>query len=228
MGNLNLWCTFSLSSIVTSPLLFLGETPSPSATLLLGREQLAIIQIEPIYAIVILFAVVLFGILIGIWTGWFLTGRDLQRAKAENQRLHATLRASQHERDLAQRELEGKQRELALFETQQASLQRQQEQTHSYAQTLEKQVADLSQNLINLAVQNEDLNHRFLTRERFVYEQQATINAISALIADKSQASPKQILDAVMAYIQASHAQPVANGSVNANTSNTNGITAHG
>ena len=120
-----------------------------------------VIQVSPIYAALIALALALVGILIGVWSGWFLTGRDLNRARREN----AALRIAHHEADAAlaqavcehDRVLQELRHEFTVLEAQHHANKQQLEQAHIALRALEQRAEEIGTILRSTRIQNDGL-----------------------------------------------------------------------
>jgi hypothetical protein len=123
-----------------------------------------VIQISPLYAALILLALALVGMLIGIWMGWFLTERDLNRARQINANLRQTQHATEQAladalaaRDLAQRDLQNQLHALSQLQLQHTANQHQLEQAYASLRTLEQRVEEIGLSLRATRIQNDGL-----------------------------------------------------------------------
>jgi hypothetical protein len=123
-----------------------------------------VIQISPLYAALILLALALVGMLIGIWMGWFLTERDLNRARQINANLRQTQHATEQAlanalaaRDLAQRDLQNQLHALSQLQLQHTANQNQLEQAYASLRTLEQRVEEIGLSLRVARIQNDGL-----------------------------------------------------------------------
>lgn len=123
-----------------------------------------VIQISPLYAALILLALALVGMLMGIWVGWFLTERDLNRARHEiaiareaGHQTEQALAEAMHARDMAQRELQSQVQALGQLQTQHVANQRQLDQAHAALRALEQRIEEIGVNLRATRIQNDGL-----------------------------------------------------------------------
>jgi Na+/glutamate symporter len=138
-----------------------------------------VIQISPIYATLIVLALALVGMLIGIWAGWILTERDLNRARQANaalreahDRVLQALTAALHTRDVAQRELQDQLQALDQLHTQHRANQHQLEKAHATLRTLEQRVDEIGLTLRSTRIQNDGLRAELFKSGRVSSEKQ--------------------------------------------------------
>ena len=138
-----------------------------------------VIQISPVYAVLIVLALALVGMLMGIWLGWILTERDLTRARhvnaalreAHDQILHA-LASALHARDLSQRELQDQLQALSQLQSQHLANQQQLDQAHVALRNLEQRVEEIGLNLRSTRIQNDGLRAELFKSGRTSSEKQ--------------------------------------------------------
>ncbi len=146
-----------------------------------GQTQ-TVIQIAPFYAIVIAIAILMTGILVGIWAGWFLTGQDLKRAKLDNVRLReswetgkATQTQLTRDRDHALQELKDVRDQIDMTDAQLKLRQRLLDQTNDYLQNNEQQLNLAHANLKQQRQIVEELRTHLIVAEQLASERQADI-----------------------------------------------------
>jgi hypothetical protein len=142
-----------------------------------------VIQISPLYAALILLALALVGMLIGIWMGWFLTERDLNRARHINANLHQTQHATEQAladalaaRDLAQRDLQNQLHALSQLQLQHTANQRQLEQAYASLRALEQRVEEIGLSLRATRIQNDGLRAELFRSGRIASSERQKIS----------------------------------------------------
>lgn len=165
---------------------------SANLTLSLTNEVGAI-QISLIFGVLIAFAVALTGVLIGIWCGWFLTGRDLRKARAENDKLREGRDAAQsartkalNERERAMRDLQGKLHEYSLLEAEHLSVKRQLDQAQIILKSSQQRNTDMAVMLDSVRVQAEELRGHVLNREEALNDRQILVTKLTAQLGEMS------------------------------------------
>lgn len=146
-----------------------------------GQTQ-TVITIAPFYAILIAITVLLLGVLIGVWAGWFLTGQDLKRAKQENLKLRSNWDSSKsnldqlnRERDTALRELKEERERIELIDAQLKSRQRLLDQTNDYLQSTEQQLTTAHAHLKQQRLITEELRVRLNEVEQLAMDRHTEI-----------------------------------------------------
>jgi predicted nucleic acid-binding Zn-ribbon protein len=165
---------------------------SANLTLLLTNEVGAI-QISLIFAVLITFAVALTGMLIGIWCGWFLTGRDLRRARAENDKLREGRDVAQsartkalNERERAMRDLQGKLHEYSLLEAEHLSVKRQLDQAQAMLRSNEQRNGEQAVLLDAVRTQVDELRGYLISREEALNDRQELVIKLTAQLGEMS------------------------------------------
>lgn len=120
-----------------------------------------VIQVSPIYAALIATALALVGILVGVWSGWLLTGRDLNRARREMVALRVVrhqaeqaLAQATHEHDCVLQELR---QQFTVLESQHRANQQQLEAAHIALRSLEQRADEIGIILRTTLIQNDGL-----------------------------------------------------------------------
>lgn len=156
-------------------------------------NQMGALQISLVFAILIVFAVALTGVLIGIWCGWFLTGRDLRRTRTENDKLREARDVAQaartkalNERERAMRDLQGKLHEYSLLEAEHLSLKRQYEQTQGMLSGNDQRINELSAMVDALRTQADELRGHLLSREEALNDRQQLVARLTQQLGDMS------------------------------------------
>lgn len=146
------------------------------------EQTQTVIQIAPIYAVVIAVAILMMGILVGIWAGWFLTGQDLKRAKHENDQLRESWETGKvaqaqlsRERDLALRELKDIRDQIEMIDGQLKSRQRLLDQANDYLQNNDQQLNLAHTNLKQQRQIVEELRTGLIAAEQLAGERQTII-----------------------------------------------------
>ena len=144
-------------------------------------------EIETWWAILITVGLLLLGVLIGLLIGWYVTGRDLKRARSEVEQLRTARDTAQsaraqamNERERAMRELQGKQQEYALSESQLRTTQKQLDQAQAALHVSEQQSEELTASARALRLQVDELRKRLAECEQISSERQMDLAQASS------------------------------------------------
>jgi predicted flap endonuclease-1-like 5' DNA nuclease len=144
-------------------------------------------EIETWWAILITAGALLLGALIGLLIGWYITGRDQKRAKSEVEQLRIARDTAQsaraqamNERERAMRELQGKQQEYALVESQLRTTQKQLDQAQAALHVSDQQSEELTASARALRLQVDELRKRLAECEQVSSERHMALTQISS------------------------------------------------
>jgi predicted flap endonuclease-1-like 5' DNA nuclease len=143
-------------------------------------------EIETWWAIFIMVGLLLLGTLIGLLISWFATGRDQKRAKSEVEQLRIARDTAQsaraqamNERERAMRELQGKQQEYALIESQLRTTQKQLDQAQAGLHVADQQSEELTASARALRLQVDELRKRLAESEQVSSERHMALAQVS-------------------------------------------------
>jgi predicted flap endonuclease-1-like 5' DNA nuclease len=144
-------------------------------------------EIETWWAILITAGLLLLGALIGLLISWYVTGRDQKRAKSEVEQLRIARDTAQsaraqamNERERAMRELQGKQQEYALVESQLRTTQKQLDQAQAALHVSDQQSEELTASARALRLQVDELRKRLAESEQVSSERHMALAQVSS------------------------------------------------
>jgi predicted flap endonuclease-1-like 5' DNA nuclease len=154
---------------------------------LLSPQFQNVFEIETWWAVLITVGLLLLGALIGLLIGWYVTGRDQKRAKSEVEQLRIVRDTAQsaraqamNERERAMRELQGKQQEYALIESQLRTTQKQLDQAQATLHVSDQQSEELTASARALRLQVDEFRKRLAECEQMSSEREAGLAQVSS------------------------------------------------